>query len=250
MSWASIKRFQISSVGLLLVAIAAAGPFYFWLSKPATCVDGKHNGVERGIDCGGECAYMCMADVSAVTAKFIKAFSPSTARTDVIVYIENSNSAYTDALPYVVTLYGRSNEEIVSYSGSIALSKGITPLYLPKLYVGDAEVARAFIDFDTKSARWQESAPLEKTIVVESQALTQNTQTPKLQVVLHNTSVQRAQEMQVVATLFNSDNNVVSASATVVDEINADGKATAVFTWNEPFTSEVVRQEVMIVPHE
>jgi len=248
MSWASRRRIFITAIIALIVLAAVAVPTYLSLSKAPTCTDGELNGEETGVDCGGVCARVCLADVRAPKTEFVRAIQTSSGRTDVISYIDNPNGTALGArVPYELTVYDENNRELVSLKDTITLLPGRTPLYVPNIFNSDERVARAFISFTPEQGSWSVYRVSRPNVAVETVTLETPETTPRLVVVLHNRTTNPIKDLLVVATHFDSENNIVGASQTVVPSLAPDGTATAYFTWNEPFAAPSVRQEIVPV---
>lgn len=248
MSWASRRRLFITALIAIVAITAIAIPTYFSLSKAPTCTDGELNGEESGVDCGGVCARVCLADVRAPKTEFVRAIQTSKGRTDIIAYIDNPNGAALGTrVPYELTVYDESNRELVSLSDTITLLPGRTPLYVPNIFNNDERVARAFISFSPEQALWTTYRKPRPNVAVEAVTLETPDTTPRLVVDLHNRTTNLIKDLRVVATHFDANNNIVGASQTVVPSLLPDDSATAYFTWNEPFEFPAVRQEIIPV---
>ena len=68
---------------------------------------------------------------------------------------------------------------------------------------------------------------------------------PKITAVLTNPIAYPIYNEKVVATVFNAQNNAIGASQTVVPILPAQGTAPIVFTWNQAFTSQPARVEIL-----
>ena len=248
MSWASRRRILITALIAIVAIIAIAIPTYLSLSKAPTCMDGELNGEESGVDCGGVCARVCLADVRAPKTEFVRAIQTSSGRTDVIAYIDNPNGDSLGTLvPYELSVYDENNRELVSRKDTITLLPGRTPLYVPNIFNSDERVARAFISFAPEQGTWTVYRKSRPNVVVEIVTLETPDTTPRLVVVLHNRTTNPLKDLLVVATHFDVNNNIVGASQTVVPLLSPDDSSTAYFTWNEPFMSPSVRQEIVPV---
>jgi hypothetical protein len=60
-----------------------------------------------------------------------------------------------------------------------------------------------------------------------------------------NTTAQPLSDVTVVATVFDSANNAIAASQTVVQELGPQSSAPIIFTWNEPFKEAPARVEIL-----
>jgi hypothetical protein len=248
MSWADRRRILILSAVGGALAVLLAGLLFLLLYRAPSCADGKRNGQETGVDCGGSCQYLCSADMRAPAARFVRPFSPAPGRTDVIAYIDNPNpNAAAKAAPYTLELYTRSNSLLARIDGVVDLPPGASvPLYLPSVYRGSADVGPAFVSFAT-TTRWY--AYRDERIVprYNFDAQVEGDATPRISATLANPSAYALRDVLVVATVFDASGNAIAASQTVIPGIAPQGIAGAVFTWNAPFAAPPARVDVVPV---
>ena len=64
MTWGLKRQIFYVIVLLLFVTVFAFIILYPTFNKAPSCIDGKQNGNETGIDCGGSCANACLSQVS------------------------------------------------------------------------------------------------------------------------------------------------------------------------------------------
>jgi hypothetical protein len=245
MDWGNKRKRLIeivsSGVAILLIGVLMFVFFY----KGPTCVDGKQNGTETGIDCGGNCPYLCSNTETSLSVSFVRAVSPQPNRTDIISYISNPNAnASVQQAAYTVSLYNRAGKQVSQKDGTLNLPPGSTvPLYIPNSYEGSQYVSSAFLTFASSSIKWlrnssQPILPTPSNIVIE------DGQYPKITATLTNPTAYAIQNETVIATVFDAKKNAIAASQTVVN-LPPQGSAPLVFTWNEPFPGNAVRVEIL-----
>lgn len=252
MSWAARRRFLI-----LLVLGAIAAVFFVLLSiatfyKTPSCTDGTQNQDEEGVDCGGSCPYLCAAALQPPTVLFTKALTNSVGRTDVIASIENKNaSAGAKSVPYRITLYGTDQTLIQTVSGMLDLPPGATqPVYASGVASGRQVVAGAFLSIDASAPQWFSMTADPRIIpsVLDAKQ-TGIASAPRVEAILANSSTASLSNVPVVVMVYDVRGSVVAASRTLVSTIPAQGRATAVFTWNDAFPDTVASIKVVpIVP--
>ena len=66
MTWSGRRQLKIVGLLFLVSAIIAFSIIWPKINKPPTCFDGKKNGVETGIDCGGGCKLQCREQIEEV----------------------------------------------------------------------------------------------------------------------------------------------------------------------------------------
>jgi hypothetical protein len=236
------------AMGLAIVGIVV----FFFIYKPPTCLDGKQNQNETGIDCGGSCTYLCTATLSPATVRFVRPLSPQPSRTDVLAYIDNPNqNAAVRNAHYTLELYDANQNVVSKRDGSIDLPPGSTvPLFLPAVYVGPADIAQAFLTLDPESFKWFHADPLGQLPSATNVTLTEGSGAPRLTATLTNPSADPLYNVKVTAVLYGADSTgsgstVIAASQTLVPGVPGQRGAPLVFTWNQPFNQTVVRTEIL-----
>src|ERR1035437_1227089 len=91
MTWAFKRQAFYVVVLILFVAVSGFLIIYPSFNKAPSCTDGKHDGNETGIDCGGSCAIACMAQVDQVSVLWARAFKVVAGRYNVVAYLVNHN---------------------------------------------------------------------------------------------------------------------------------------------------------------
>jgi len=248
MSWAGRRRFLILSivaiVGIFIVAVTSIATFY----KAPSCADHTQNQGETGIDCGGPCAYLCVADEQIPIVRFTKALLPTPNRVDIISYIDNPNaSASARSVPFKVTLYAADHTVLKTDTGTVDMPAGATvPVYIPSFFTGNAEGVQAFITIDAPDTiKWYTDTSQPKVPNVAGTTLGGTNDAPRITAVLGNPNAAELRNVKAVVAVYNGSNNVIAASETLVLSIPPQGSASAIFTWNDPFTSPPARIEVI-----
>lgn len=247
LDWGGRRRLMIIGGAVLIGLTLLAGIVIAVMYDAPSCMDGKMNQDEGGVDCGGSCAYLCRADVQAPRIEFARPLDNGSGRTDVIAYVDNRNAAAeAEDVPYVVEVFDESGTLLGRREGMLDLpARAIVPLYLPGVAAGIGASTRAFVSFG--DIKWR--TPQEEVHMVHAGTvqLVPGVR-PRVTVVLENASAEPAYNRTVVATAFDAEGEAIAASQTVVREVAAYGTATAVFTWPSAFSREVVRIEVAEAP--
>ncbi|MEJ0053588.1 MAG: hypothetical protein WDN10_02575 [bacterium] len=246
MSWAARRRFWILGGLIALAAVLAAAILFAAVYRAPSCTDTKQNQGEEGVDCGGPCPYLCAVKTEAPVVQFVRALSPRAGRTDVIAYVENQNpSAAARSAPYRIDLYGAGNVIIASSNGTVDLPpKSVVPVYVPNFFSGNQQVVRVFLTFDQDSVLWESYRETRVLPKARSAELGGTPDAPRITAVLQNDDVEPLYNTKVVATVFDASGNAVGASQTVLEAIQPQGSASAIFTWNAAFPAPVARIEV------
>jgi hypothetical protein len=252
MSWARGRQFLIIAIVVAVLAAILAVTLIATLYQAPSCMDNKQNQGEEGIDCGGPCSHLCSATVTAIkTSKFTRQLAPVSGRTDVISYIDNPNpNAAAKGVRFTITLYGPDNIVVASKEGTVDLPPNSTvPVFVPNFYSGFQTVSHAFMELDQSSFYWYRYTDTRPVLSTSAAVFSGTDAAPRYTSNISNPTAFSLFRVPVIATVFDTDNNAIAASATVLTEIPPMGSAPAVFTWNAPFPGIVSRVEVIpLVP--
>ena len=231
-----------SLLGIAILATIAIAIFY----RTPTCTDQKQNQDETGIDCGGPCSKACIADVRPASVSFARAIAPDVNRTDVIAYVENPNeNAVARGVRAVVELYGADyvllakREVVFDLPGAAT-----TPVFVEGLLSGNQAVAQTFFTVDQASIEWTRTTT-QPVVPGVRDIVWQGGSQPRVSATLINPIAEPFSNVRLIATVFDSNDQAIAASRTVVAILPAQGTAPMVFTWNVPFASTPARVEVI-----
>ena len=250
MSWASRRQFIIVSiivgVILALVAVVAIAIFY----DTPSCTDRKQNQDETGVDCGGSCTRVCVAEAIAPSATFTRVLTQQQGRVDVISYIENPNRGVAVAnARYTIELYDAKGIVVAREEGEIDLPPASTvPVYVPNMYGATLEGARAFLTFDSASLVFVKYTDRRIIPRYNNDAVVTGV-VPRITASFSNPSAQLVRDIPVIATVFDAGGNAIAATQTLLSELPPQGSAQVIFVWNEPFAAAPARIDVVpVVP--
>lgn len=251
MSWAAGRRTLILGIIAVVVILIVGTVASLTLHQAPSCMDGKQNQDERGIDCGGVCTTVCSNDALAPAVSFVRGLPQSGGRTDVIAYIENPNpTTAAKAARYRIELYSPDRAIIATKNGTIDLPPGaIAPVFIPNFFQGNDTIGQAFLTFDDTSLNWYRYEDMRVIPTVEGAKIIGTTEAPRVSATITNTSVKSLPSTKLVATLFDAAGKAIAASQTVTPSLPAQGSVEVIFTWNMPFSAPVSRIDVRpIVP--
>lgn len=246
MSWAERRKYLILAIligcAVAVVALVSIAVFY----KVPSCTDSKQDQGEQGIDCGGPCPFACNIDETNPSVRFARAVSPQPGRTDLIAYVDNTNSnAELFDATYTVQFFNADGGLVAQGQGTITVPPSTTmPVFTPNFYNGVTPVTQVFLTIEPASYKWLRTT-YKPVTAISSQIVIQNTRTPKITAVLTNTTAEPMDDVTVVATVFDPQNNAIAASQTVVEQLPGQSTAPVIFTWNEPFSGVPARVEIL-----
>lgn len=251
MSWAGRRRLIV-----LLIVVATIGAFtavvlIATFYKTPTCTDSRQNQDEAGVDCGGSCTYLCTSQAQPPTILFTKALTNNDGRTDILAFVVNKNAAAAaKGVPYSISVYGTEQVLIQTVTGIIDLPPGVTvPVYVPGVLSGRI-VTDAFLTINVSDPKWVAMASDPRTVPRVASVVRGGTEgAPRVEASIENSSVAPIINTSAVAVVKDARGEVIAASQTLLPSIPAQGRARAIFTWNEAFSAEPAAIEVLpIIP--
>lgn len=251
MSWASRRQFSYVLVLVLFVAIIGFLIIFPYFNKPPICTDGKQNGDETGVDCGGSCPIACNQEVNEVDILWARSFRVIEGRYNALAYLENKNP--TEAvykIKYRFRFADKDNIYIGKREGEAFIPpKGKFAIFEPAIDVGNSIPVYTTFEF-LENPVWVK-VPEEKInqlrIFVSNIVLENPDTNPKLFATIKNNSLFYVPEISVIAILYDASGNAVSVSRTYLEKLEAEESASLNFTWPEPISKDIVAKEILPV---
>lgn len=235
---------------LIFLTVVVGLPAYFFFYQAPTCFDGKQNGDEAGVDCGGSCRLLCSAEALPLSSKSdprVLTIAPGVY--EVVSLVENLNPlAEIYRARYIVKVFGQGNPvPLRTFEGEAHIPRGgrVAVFEGPFTIESGAVPTRATLEWGSPLV-WQRSEGVLPDVRVVSTAVSREELAPRLDIVLENFSLETATNIDLTALLYDESGNIFAASKTFVDSISPGGKVPAVFVWPRPFGRNVLNTEVII----
>lgn len=249
MTWAFKRQFFYIFVLVLFLTGSGFLIIYPSLNKPPTCLDGKQNGTETGVDCGGSCSRACFAQVDPVSVLWARTFKVVAGRHNAVAYLENHNkNTAINKINYRFRFADANNIYIGKRDGSTYVPpSGKFAVFEPAIDIGNSIPVYTTFEF-TEFPQWV-TVSLEKVrqlqVLVSSIALTDEDTAPKLSAKIRNGSLFTIPAIKVVAILYDALGNSVAVSSTYIDLLNGEESKDVNFSWPEPILSKVIAKEII-----
>jgi len=244
------KRIILSIIVLALVVLVGA-PIFFLFYRAPTCFDGRQDGNETGIDCGGSCQLLCTAESLPLLLRGDPRILKIADNTfEVAALIENPNingeiyrAAYTlklyDALSTIPIKVIEGETHIpkgVAFSifeGPFSLEEGVVP-------------TRATLEWKQSSLVWQRNTMQTPELIVTDLKLSREGTNPRLGANIKNISLENVSNVDLVALISNETGSIFAASKTFIDTLPAGEMVPIVFTWPRPFDERAINTDIII----
>ena len=250
MTWAAKRQLQYFSGLIVFVGLIIFILIYPIIFKKPTCFDGKKNGLETGIDCGGSCLLMCREDVSAPVVIWSRAFPVTGTNYNLVAFVENRNqdSAVYEAT-YEFRVYDTNNVLLGTRQGKTYIPPNQQfAIFEPRFDSAKSEIKSVTFEFKTPLV-WTKKSPTLQTlkIGVSNVVFDNNKDTPTLSAIVTNNTIHDIPEFDVIAILYDYDHNAINASKTHKGMLLNNSSLPVVFTWPETLSAEPVTKDVMVL---
>lgn len=208
--------------------------------QPATCFDLVMNGAETGVDCGGDCVRICEPDVLPPQLVWAKSFEIVPGQYNAVAYVENQNqTAGTPELRYTFEFLN-NGQVVAERSGTTVLPpNSVYPIFEGRILTDARQsVTETRLRLETAELWLPASVGRDQFRVLDRNLLRFDTE-PRLDVEIENTALTRAEEVEVVATIFNDAGEAVTASETLIEDIPSRTSQNITFTWPQPIAKTV-----------
>lgn len=249
MSWSSRRQFIIVTIFIILV-----GGFIFLVRSPQifkapTCFDLKQNGDEAGVDCGGSCTNLCVADTHDPVVLWSRAFPVTSSVYNAVAYVENQNAGALEALPYEFRFYDAKGVFVARVQGTALIPPlGRYAIVATGVQAGNATITRTTITFGEHGPWVRIPEKVANIRVATSNTRYEAGEVSRLFATLTNTSpTVSLSNIPVTAILYGTSGNAVGASSTFVPSLMASKQTDISFTWPTNFTEDVSRFEIIPV---
>ncbi len=247
--WAAKRKLIYGIITVVVVGLAVSIPLFFFFYKTPTCTDGVKNQDEKGIDCGGVCTRLCPSDIAAPIVMWQRSFMVTPGVYSAVAYIQNPNVlTRVDDISYEFHLYDANNVLIGVRTGRTFLPANKTfAVFESGIQTGGRVAVRTSFDFTEAPSWMQNSASYKEPIVLaENVTMSNDLSLPRIDAIIQNTSLDPIGTVGVVAIIYDADNNAIAASRTIVQNLAKQSSQPVTFTWPAPFSSPVVRKEIIV----
>lgn len=238
--WARRRRTIIFSIIGSIAGFFLISTYFTYFYTPPSCFDAKDNGWESGVDCGGRCVRICTHEVIPPKVVWVNSFEIYPGQYNTVAYVENPNQAAgTPEMRYTFTLKN-GNRVVAERSGTTVLPPGsVYPIFEGRIFTVDQQpITETEITVEPAEI-WQPATVGTDQFRTRDLQLSNADDRPRLDVQLENRTINEAEDVEIVATIFNDEGQPVTASQTIVEEFPASDTRQVTFTWPSPIAKTV-----------
>ena len=248
LSWGAKRQLFYLIIIIIMILVGVGVIVYPYFNREPTCFDGEKNGDESGLDCGGSCQKVCTAEALQLITLWSRAFEVTPGKYNVMAYIENQNrESGIREMNYEFKMYDDDNIFIGRQTGTTFItSNDRTAIFEPGIYAGNRVPARVSFTF-TSPPQWVKiNRDQKNALAVSSEdiVLSNPLTTPKLEANISNKTLNDLKNLDVYAVLYDANDNVMTASKTLIDYLPKDSKYGVVFTWPHPLAERPTRIDI------
>lgn len=249
MTWALKRQIFYVTILVLFISFLAFLIIYPKLNKAPTCFDGKQNGDELGIDCGGSCVNACFSQVDDVSILWSRAFKVIPGRYNAVAYIVNHNkNIAAKKVNYRFRFADKDNLYIGKREGSTFIPPGGNfVVFEPGIDIGNSIPVYSTFEF-TEVPVWlqvPETKISQLKVNISNIELKDVDTLPKLSALIKNDSLFTIPDVGVIAVLYDANRNAISTSRTYLNKLLPLQGSDINFTWPEPLPGVVVEREII-----
>ncbi len=248
MNWAQRRKLAYVMAVLLVLATALSFAVHQATKVAPTCYDKKQNQGEVGVDCGGPCTFYCAKELTDPTVRWVRTFTIRPGIVHAVAYIEHDYpTAAARTLRYQFKVYDDQNTLIADRIGSTFLGPmGKTAIAETLIQTGNVIPSRVLFTI-------LPPLPWEKIPIVFSQVVIKTDRTllepfsggTRLTATLENTSRITFQNVDVVAILYDKDDNAVTSSKAALATLPGLSSPIVIFTWPFDMPAPITRVEII-----
>lgn len=234
--WSTKRRLIYGGGVVLTLAIILSLLTWNFFYKAPTCNDGKKNGDEKGIDCGGSCNSLCLNDALAPVVLWSKIFNISGDVYSAVAFVENPNiNSENNEATYQFKIYDTENQLIMIKEGVTSIPKNKKfAVFETGIIIKNSKPKSADFKF-LSFAPWQKNMVKDPEISLKYGALNSTSTAPNITGTVINQSLQSIPKIELVVLVLDNKENAVAASRTFVDNLARNSSQDFVFTWPKPF---------------
>jgi hypothetical protein len=249
MSWATHRQSKYLLIILVFVGLVFLVMLYPTFTQKPSCSDGKQDGNETGVDCGGSCTRVCSSQAAEPVILWSRAFAVVSTTYNLVAFVENQNKdAAVVQASYEFRAYDENNAVVGRRDGTTFIPPNQQfAIFEPRFDAGGVKVKSVSFQF-TSPFVWVKKEPTLQTlpITVDNVIYDNSGATPVLTAVVNNNSIYELPAFDVITILYDQDHNAINASKTQVEGMHSNTQAPITFTWPASFPETPVTKDVLV----
>lgn len=244
MNWNTRRKTLYGSALVIIIISLSLYIFRDILFPVPTCSDGKQNGYELGIDCGGICAPRCASEVEPLIVLWAQTFKTTKSTYDLVAMVSNKNiDNASHGISYTFTVYDSMGRVMREVKGkTVAPISGDFPILEQSVSLPQAprNVSLAIEDGIHYKVNEKPTSP---TLRIGNERYEAGT-LPRVYATVTNTKQIIIRNLPVIVVLFDQNNNAYAVGSTLIPQLDKEEAKEISFTWDSPLSFPPVRIKV------
>ena len=235
-SWSAKRRFAYGGSVIIIVALVLSGIAWKILNRAPTCSDGKKNGDEKEIDCGGSCKLICTSDALSPIVLWSNVFNVSGDLYIATAYIQNPNiNSRNPKADYKFQIFDNNNKLIATKVGLTSIPKNQKfAVFETGIILKGVKPKSAEFQF-TALSQWEKVTEKEPDVSLHYGTLLATSTQPRVEGTITNNYLNTIPQIELAVLIMDNKENVLATSRTFVDNLLKGTSQDFVFSWPKPF---------------
>lgn len=245
MDWSTRRKIIYTSTAIILIVVYSLYHFRDVISPAPTCSDGKANGNENGVDCGGSCQLVCVGDTKPLVVEWSSFIKTQENTYDLVALVSNKN-VNIDPLStsYDFVLTNKDGENIFEKKGEIvAPVNSAFPIILQNIHLKDRPVQMSVSLSSGKYFKTVLNGNM-TLVKVTSKTFEEGKGISRVYANITNNTLNTLLKVRVGVILFDENKNAVGVGETFIDKLDGQEKRQVIWTWNTPFENKPLTVDV------
>lgn len=245
MNWQTRRRLSYALATLIFICATAVYLSRDTLFPPPTCFDGKQNGYESGIDCGGTCSLVCKNDIDPLTVLWSRAIKVTDGVYDLVAMVSNKNiNNASHATGYTFSVYSEDGSIIGQLKGTTtAPVDGDFPIIRQGIKISKTPVQVVTTLDDTLHFVVNEK-PTSPTVRVSNEEYEKTDDISRVYARITNTKRVKIVNLPIRVVLFNDEGNAYAVGETIIPVLDKEDIKDISLTWDPPLPFSPTRIKV------
>jgi hypothetical protein len=234
-----LKQIIFGGIFLAFFALILGGVYFLFLKPQPSCFDGRKNGDETGVDCGGPCQSCEIQTLTPLQISWLKNF-PIGKNTIIAAEIKNPNLNWgAENFSYTFRLYDIYDNEIYTLTKKSFIYSGEVKFIVePNLNVEMAQIGNIAISFSSINWKSQTEFPRPETQI---RGLKTESGPPlRISGLFLNNNPYGLSRANVLGFIYNQKGDLISASKTELGKTEAFEESSFQITFPQNISPKIV----------
>lgn len=248
MSWRSRRQGTYLGIFSLIILAVLFVVLYPVLNKPPTCFDKKQNGIETGVDCGGDCILYCPKTVALPRVDFAAIFPVSGDVYNAVALLTSTDpNAGARKAAYTFTFYDEAGKVINESKGSTFIPTASQfAVFSAGIRTGERVPTRARFTWDENIIYFEKISLNNNALPIEESSWLRNTVLgmERLSVRVTNNSFVNIPESEYIVIVYDEKDEPIAVSRTM-ESMPSKSSKELLFSWPYEFKTDPKRYELI-----